>query len=1030
MTERPNRRAGALVAVALVLLGLALGLFMSWPLPKHLTTGVPYTMAAPRDERVVGMVHGDHLQYMYHLGQLRLAAEGHAPWLRNTYEFHCDHGFTEVYVYFPTALLYWPLSYVSEAFAFNVIILLSFVGATIAGYGLARAWGAGRGGAFCAGVVVALFPARLASLYGGHPAGSAFFLFPMAWWGLEKNWQTRRAGWGWLAAVSLILLARLDPHYLFYFALLLPFWAFWKLAEAGTFAKREPETTFLGPSRGQAFLGAIPAVVAALIIAGCVHYNQIRAHVIDGFGAEIIALAVFFVLVVLAMRWLIARAVDWLGVTDTSLRRLWLVVPWLALWLLAFYFAIASTEKPIRLVRACIGMFVLAHVAFLVVAAHKKLLRPGKLKLPWRAIAGLWPVFIGLAVAVAYAMYLKTAVFDVSGVRGGRTLHEVRLFSVPFSQLFDRTAGNPAFIGWFFPVNLIIFSGMGLALGPWLRADRAARSRLLIALVLYLLGIVLTCGPLLSAYFPLYEVLYRLVPFFNFTRATLKFAIITATFGAIAVALLATHFAAFSDVLRPSHRRVWSRFALSWLIAVFFAGHVLIDGCRVADTGISILPDESPVYTHVAEYSQGAPLLEIPIWPGDSAHSAVYQYWTLRTNVPTVNGYSPTVPAGYIEHVSWPLYDINYGRFGPREAAVCKELGVRLINFHEEVFPRKIAEFPPTQSLKMLRLNPNVRLLAEDGPMHLFEILDQPAREIEPEQLPFLSRYVPIDHLRKHVGHEIADDDALDGRAWASDGRADQLFYGPFAVLPTGDYVAIFRIKAHADKPTDEIGTLDVYVKRDKTPAPKEPLAARTLSGARWKESNGYQFVEIPFRLDGTQVVETRGWFAGTPGASLALDYVFIQSKPTGDTIRLEAEEFFHSPAELVEDPAASQGLSLQFPAPEAPIGTAIEDRFLLLDPGVYDLRPRGSGGTAEVRRVTAGGSMKAARSFMPRYEGEHAPASDVTRFEVLERGVYTVGVYGRPDCLDYIEIAPADSPEEGATSTTPTSTARSRFGK
>ena len=101
------------------------------------------------------------------------------------------------------------------------------------------------------------------------------------------------------------------------------------------------------------------------------------------------------------------------------------------------------------------------------------------------------------------------------------------------------------------------------------------------------------------------------------------------------------------------------------------------------------------------------------------------------------------MPAGYIEHVFWPLYDVNYGRFGPREAELCTTLGVRFINFHEEVFPRKVAEFPATCSLKMLRLNPNLRLVAEDGPVHLFEILDGPAQEVNASELPYLSRYVP-----------------------------------------------------------------------------------------------------------------------------------------------------------------------------------------------------------------------------------------------------------------------------------------------
>jgi len=1002
--DKKRKSNSVWIAPALVAVGLALGLLASWPLPKYITTGVPYTMAARSDERVAGMVQGDHLQYMYHLGQLRFAAEGHAPWFRNTYEFAGEYGFTEIYAYFPTALVYWPLSYVSEAFAFNAIVLLSFVGTMIAGYGLARAWGANRGGAFCAGIVLTLFPSRLGSLLGGHPAGSAFFLFPMAWWGLEKNWRTGRAAWGWLAAACFVVLARLEPHHLFYFCFLLPLWAFWKLAEAGTFS---PPSAHATASRKWSLREAWPAVGAALLCAGCVHYNQVRLHVVAGFGPQLIALVVFFLLAVLTMRWLIERVVGWLGVRDEALRRRWLMLPWFAFWLLALYFISGVIDRPkygLRLVRASVALFVIAHLVFLVVAAGLKRLAPGRITLPWRQIIRMWPAAVGLAVGIVYELYLKFALFDKTGVKGGRTLHEVRLFSVKLKALLSTTAGNAAYVGW--ALVLVAFASLALLLvRRRLPAGSAERRRIGISTALFLIGAVLTCGPLLSAYFPLYETLYNLVPFFNFTRATSKYAILTATFGSVMLALLTSR--AFGQRLRGI------------LLYVALAIVVSLDYTAVLRPGVSVLPVRNEAYAHVSEHSNGAPLLEVPVWPGDSAHSAIYQYWTLRTKVPTINGYSPTVPQGYIEHVSWPLYDLNYGRFGPREAALCDKLRVRFINFHEEVFPRKVAAFPAAQSLKTLLLNPRLRPVAEEGPIHLFEILDTPdARAATPS--PLLTRYVPADHLRKQVGTPVDDSDAIDGRAWASDGRAGQLFYGPFAVLPTGRYVAVFRIKAHAEKPGHKIGALDIYAKRDKTPLPDRPLALRRLSGAQWTGKQGYRFVEIPFELEGTWVIETRGRFAGTRGTSLALDYVFIQSVPDDGPVRIEAEEMFHVPARLAKAPTASQGFCLEFRRPLPDGEPILEERYVLLDAGEYRLNCRARGAGAEViaqarvRRVRAESAsdesvihvdVTAAGS-----PGQFAEGSG--RFRVADRGVYAVSVWavGKGlEAVDTVEIVPAD---------------------
>lgn len=944
-TPMVDEQSKSYTGVLLVALGLALAVWVSWPLVKHVSSAIPYTFSAKPDERVGGLVPGDHLQYLYHLHLLRQALDGKAPPWSNPYEFATPYRWTSPYIYFPFALVYAPLSYTSPAFGYNVLVLLSFVGTMVAGYGLARAWGASRGAAACAGIVLTLFPHRLNSLFGGHAAGSSFFLFPMAWWGLEKSWQTSRKGWGVMAALSLMVMSIEDSHHLFFFCLLLPFWALWKLLKEK--AVELPART-RGERPGLRSAVSWQGLVAALLLAASYHFHEVRMRAVSLVSPTFVGLLLFFSLAVVGVVVLISLVLRWLGVREELFKKRWLSWPWASFWLLPGYFAANYVDRPgfgSKIVLGSLFLFGLWHLAFLTRAIQKRRFAPGRLHVPWRRVAKLWPAAVGLAIAVVYPLYLKVAVFARSDVAGGRSLFEVSLFSVPFHKLFVRSPEGGAYVGWAF-AGLLLAGAVAFYTSKKREPSPEERQRLGISLLVTGLGLILACGVLLRNVIPLYNVLLRVVPFLGYIRATGKYLVLTATAGAVAVALLLTF---FEGRIR---RRVSSRWLCPAVAFVF-----IVDWGLVSKVGVSVLPEQSPLYDVVSNEAKGTRLLELPIWPGDSAFSSPYQYGTMLTGIPTINGYSPTIPAGYRENVADPLYSLNFGILRQKEFDLLKSLNVRLVNFHQELFPRKVSSLPATHSLKSLLLNPNLELLRQEGGAYLFKLAGTVYNDTSAargDKGPSIFYYVPYDLLEHQVGEETDDAEAIRGKAWTSRGEKGFLFFGPFLMLPPGKYVAVFRVKAEAQHDTAEVGYLDVH-----TGEGTELATKHTLNPSTWPQPQGFRFVEIPFQVTQPQPVQTRGFFDGGKGASVSLDFVLIRGEKAGEDIRMEAEDFFSDLGRVAKDDGATEGICLALSGPPAQGKPVLEEAFVFLTAGRYEVCCSASGvgesvATVRVRRVTA----------------------------------------------------------------------------
>jgi len=986
------------MAVLIVVMGFGLATWVTWPLPKHLTSAIPYTLSAKPNERVVGLVPGDHRQYLYHLNLLRETLDGRIPPFSNPYEFAGPYQGRSPTIYFPFAFLYAPISYVSRALGYNALVFLSFVGAMIAGYGLARAWGANRAGAVCAGIVLTLFPHRLSSLFGGHAVGSSFFLFPMAWWGLERNWQTGRKAWGIMAWLSLFVMSLQDAHHLFFFCLLLPFWVIWKLVEEK--ALEMPEAT----RNERLHLGSAVSwqgVVAAVFTAASYHFYQVRMRATSFVSPTFVGLLIFFSVAVIGIAWLTELVLKWLGIRNGSFRRRWLSWPWLSFCVLLGYMAADRVNKPkfgSKLVLASLLLFALCHLVFLIRAIQKKRFSAGRIRLPLGRVVKLWPSAAGLVLAVIYPLYLRVMVFAKSGVAGGRSLYEVSLFSVPFREFFVRSPEGGTYVGWAFSVLLLISIVVLMSLrrsAAW----QAERRRVTICLVLAALGLILACGVLLASVFPLYNVLFRFVPFLSYIRSMAKYLVLTATGGAVAVALTLTF---LEGIGRTQIIRRWG---------AVLAGIVLIaDWGFVSSTGVSVLPERSALYEHVRSEGKGTRLIELPIWPGDSAFSSPYQYGTILTGVPMINGYSPTASLSYRENIADPLYPLNFGILSEKEFELLSTLNVRFVNFHTELFPRQVSALPPTHSLKRLLLNPNLTMVAQENGAYLFRIADATYRGVSgtaSDENSSVSFYVPHGAFRHQVGEQKEDDEAITGKAWCSDGRQGFLFFGPFLMLPPGEYVAAFRVRVEAPRELSEVGYLDVYAGEGTELATRLPL-----NPSDWPETYGYQFVEIPFRVSQPQPVQTRGFFLGEEKATVALDFVVVRRAGLGEDIRLEAEDFFSKVGRVARNEKAAQGISLEVNGRPPDGEPLLEEAFVYLAAGRYQMQcvAMGDGETIAALRLRRVGMSSDWRDFY--VAGGNSQTGFVTSAGALNLatgGVYGVSLWpadGSLKAVDYISLS------------------------
>jgi hypothetical protein len=145
---------------------------------------------------------GDHLQTSYRLWLFGHQLEhGRAPW-RDPYTFRPELEPQPNPAGWPFGLPYWPLAAaLGTVLAWNVFVLLTYLGAGAACFAWLRELGLKRGAALAGGLAFSVAPYRVQQTT-GHLLGPISLLLPLALWAWERGRRGSRA-WHVLAAGAL-----------------------------------------------------------------------------------------------------------------------------------------------------------------------------------------------------------------------------------------------------------------------------------------------------------------------------------------------------------------------------------------------------------------------------------------------------------------------------------------------------------------------------------------------------------------------------------------------------------------------------------------------------------------------------------------------------------------------------------------------------------------------------------------------------------------------------------------------------------
>ncbi|MGD9124637.1 MAG: hypothetical protein PVG60_06060 [Desulfarculaceae bacterium] len=973
--DGPKLSGGVKAAALLGLAVLALAVAHTHPLWRYLTQGIPYGYHVVPGFELVPLMPGDHLQFFYWCWLLVDNIFGPSSLLTNPYEFNSflSQGLPG-FANFPFSLLYVILYPLGAVPAYNALVLLSYVLAGLCAYALALEVLGSRLAAIPAGLIFALLPFRAAQVLSGHLYGFVAFLLPLSLWCLERGLRLRSWRWGAGAGLCLVAMGLMEGHLVYYTSLLMgPYVVLRLLVEN---RRDDP-----GAGNPIAVLGPL---LGGLGLGLTVHLRNLRMQTGDFWSLEL-ALTLGLCLLICLCLWLL---LSWLtlAVTDLDLaqsRRLW-----------------SRSLQPLLLAPAYAIQFVLdiPHLGSLILVAlvgwgltrslpsiWRKRRRP---QWPQGIFKPVWALAGGLALAAGHMLYVKARSFDSSIAGGGRGLHEVKLFTPHLENIFqiDLTRMEELIYPTY---TLIILAVAGLALLCLSRPNRGRQGAL--AAIWASLGLVslwLSLGPTVGP-LPLYELLYQHLPFFNFPRVPGRM---------ILVAVLLLSLLAGWALRELTSMRLLTRGragACALALVALLAWDLWPK--HAAGTGICLLPPAGPLEQAVKKHLPTGPdakarLLGLPIWPGDSHQSSIYELMIARTRAKMVNGYSPVVPRKYIEQVFKPLYPLDLGLVDAGTLAALQKNRIKAAVFWDDylIYASKVSPFPPALARQRLAASGAFKSLAQHGNAFLWEIDPQARPDPRPGAVisPVTSVWQP--HELKHQTGRLLEDSQASGWgllfqeqpepgahlgprihrlagnvAQAKTGRDKPGFlsFGPYWVYPPGRYLVRFRVRRGAQAPKAVAGFVDVAADFGRLGLARLELAPEVLPpDQKWHE------VRLVFEIKGLTNLEFRTYFSGN--CDLELDAVLVSFEQAALSARsFRAQDLWRQTGDLVADARVKGGLAVRGQAGFHPPRYLMHGPQLTCPPGRYLAR------------------------FRLSPEGQAPPAAEVCHLEVaLDKGRRVLG--------------------------------------
>ena len=202
--------------------------WFTWPLPRHVASGIPSSSQNIEKDSVRRMIVGDHLQLLYSFWLVSEMAAGEIPLLHNVYEFNQgddSERHEPRHYYVPFSLVFSLLAWiVGKALAYNLTAFLSIWLSLFFTWLLVRRYVEDDPWCVLLATLSILLPYRWVNLLGGSPAGFAMMWVPAMLLGLDVAVRDERMWGGVLAGAALVFARLCDVHVFFFSGLLAPFW--------------------------------------------------------------------------------------------------------------------------------------------------------------------------------------------------------------------------------------------------------------------------------------------------------------------------------------------------------------------------------------------------------------------------------------------------------------------------------------------------------------------------------------------------------------------------------------------------------------------------------------------------------------------------------------------------------------------------------------------------------------------------------------------------------------------------------------
>ncbi len=378
-------------------------------------------------------------------------------------------------------------------------------------------------------------------------------------------------------------------------------------------------------------------------------------------------------------------------------------------------------------------------VSWLYKAANWKELIPTKKDCIY-LIKNLIAIPIAGLCAMIFALRLRAS-YTTTDVAGGRTLAELKINSPVIDSLVDYSVnchGAMHFnIGWVL-ASLILVSGTitisafvfyiikqnKVSSSPC--SKEANVSNRLIAITTALLLCIAICAAIALALgtngpvdgLPL-RVIRKIIPPYQMIRQPVKI------------------FCLLPTLLAPLLILVWDCFKytkLQYAKGMILFPIVLLSLIFAREgmwCGISLLPEKrQEAYKAAVEeantLNKTPRALILPIWPGDSSWSSIYEYHAMRNELRMLNGYSPVKSFDYLDDVFSRYETVTQGILSEQNRASLKEKHKSTaIIIHENAFPDKVSPLPVGYTLKQFIKNPQLKFLKHERDAWSFSLFPE-----------------------------------------------------------------------------------------------------------------------------------------------------------------------------------------------------------------------------------------------------------------------------------------------------------------